>query len=136
MVMDPSGDSLAALAQRAVALQPAAEAVIQAVHTGGALDDSVADDGRRVAVGYRRLRDELERLPAGPDSDDLGVLLEQHGDLVEAALRDARRPPGASPAVEGLGRAAARLVVIRDRLRRDAGVAGRRIEDLPTDDRF
>ena len=141
--MASSEDSLFALAQRAAALQPAAEAVIQScrVARGRPVGEQAAkplvDDARRVAAGFRRLRDELERLGAGgPDTDELAGLLDQHGDLVTAALRSALDRTAAEPAPDGLGRPAARLVAIRDRLRNATRVAGRRVEDLPTSERF
>jgi hypothetical protein len=148
-----SGDNLVALAQRAVALQPAAEAVIQACRAADELDPSVIEDGRRVVSAFHRLRDELARFDAdgrsdgpaaGPSDkhdrtelDELDELLDQHAELVSATLRLVLGPRSeaserARRELVGLGRPAARLVGLRDRVRRAAGHKGRPVEDLPT----
>jgi hypothetical protein len=141
-----SGDNLVALAQRAVALQPAAEAVIQACRAADELDPSVIEDGRRVVSAFHRLRDELARFeaddgtgdPAGRvDRAELDDLLDQHAELVSATLRLVLGPRSeaserARRELVGLGRQAARLVGLRDRVRRAAGHKGRPVEDLPT----
>jgi hypothetical protein len=136
-----STDSLVALAERAVALQPAAEAVIQACVAADRPDQSVIEDGRRVVAAFHRLRDELARLPGGADHAELDELLDQHSELVSATMRRVLGPRDeaserARRELAGLGRAAARIVVVRDRIRRAAGHKGRPIEDLPTADRF
>jgi hypothetical protein len=137
-----STDSLVALAERAVALQPAAEAVIQACVTTDRPDQAVIEDGRRVVAAFHRLRDELARLPGGGgDHAELDELLDQHSELVSGTMRLVLGPRDeaserARRELAGLGRAAARMVVVRDRIRRAAGHKGRPIEDLPTADRF
>ena len=150
MALHASGDNLVALAQRAVALQPAAEAVIQACRAADELDPSVIEDGRRVVSAFHRLRDELARFDAdgrgaGPaagsadkhDRAELDDLLDQHAELVSATLRLVLGPRSeaserARRELVGLGQPAARLVGLRDRVRRAAGHKGRPVEDLPT----
>jgi hypothetical protein len=137
-----SADSLVALAERAVALQPVAEAVIQACLASDRPDRSVLEDGRRAVAAFHRLRDELARLPAGTtEVAELDALLDQHSELVGATMRlvlGPRDEPSerARRELAGLGRAAARLVAVRDRIRRAAGHKGRPVQDLPTADRF
>jgi hypothetical protein len=135
-----SEDKLVALAQRAVALQPAAEAVIQACRAADRPDESVIEDGRRVLSAFHRLRDELGALPADEPTGnqaELDDLLDQHAELVAATLRLVLGPRSvaserARQELAGLGRPAARLVGLRDRVRRAAGHRGRPVEDLPT----
>ena len=92
-------DSLVALAQRAVALQPAAEAVIQACRAQDEPDGSVIEDGRRVVSAFHRLRDELASLHTRDDDRaELDQLLDQHAELTSSALRLAIGPR--SPANE------------------------------------
>ena len=142
--MSTADDSLVALAQRAVALQPAAEAVIQGCRGRGRPDGAVIEDGRRVVSAFHRLRDELaalgpSRRPGGDDTirAELDHLLDQHAELLASALRLALAPDDdatrrARQALPGLGWPAARLVGLRDRVRRAAGHKGRPVEDLPT----
>jgi hypothetical protein len=120
---NPAGrDALLALAERAVALQPAAEAAIQGCRSGpepaGAAQDAAAtrDAYRNLARHLHALA--LEAAVAG----DLAELLERHLDALEAAL-------GGSGA-EGLGRSAGRLVGVRDLLRRTVEIGGRPISDV------
>jgi hypothetical protein len=136
--VEERADSLFAIAQRANALQPAAEAV---VHSCGVartrpadepVPKALTDDARRIAAGFRRLRDELERLRAsGEDAEELARLLDGHGDVVTRALRIAAERGPDDPIFDGLGRSAARLTAVRDRLRRGTTVAGREVEDVP-----
>jgi hypothetical protein len=154
VALHASEDNLVALAQRAVALQPAAEAVIQTCRAADDPDPSVIEDGRRVVSAFHRLRDELAVLcaneqadnPAAGAADDpaavanraeLDDLLDQHAELVSATLRLVLGPRSADSErarreLVGLGRPAARLVGLRDRVRRAAGHKGRPVEDLPT----
>jgi hypothetical protein len=120
---NPAGrDALLALAERAVALQPAAEAAIQGCRAGpepaGAAQDAATarDAYRSLARHLRALA--LEAAVAG----DLAELLDRHLDALEAAL-------GGSGA-EGLGRSAGRLVGLRDLLRRTVEIGGRPVSDV------
>jgi hypothetical protein len=137
-----SGDSMVALAQRGVALQPAAEAVIQACRVAGEQDASVVEDGRRVVSAFHRLRNELAGLPTRDEERaELDDLLDQHAELVSTALRLVTGPRSDASErkrreLAGLGRPAARLVGLRDRIRRAAGHKGRPVEDLPPSGRF
>jgi hypothetical protein len=136
--VEERADSLFAIAQRAAALQPAAEAVIHSCGVARTRPEdepvpkALADDARRIAAGFRRLRDELERLRVtGEDAAELAGLLDWHGDVVTRALRIAAERGPDDPIFDGLGRSAARLTVVRDRLRRGTTVAGREVEDVP-----
>jgi hypothetical protein len=120
---NPAGrDALLALTERAVALQPAAEAAIQRCRPGpeqpgGAQDAAAARDA------YRSLADHLRALGLqAPVAAELAALLDRHLEALEAAL-------GGSGA-EGLGPAAGRLVGARDLLRRTVAVGGRPVSDV------
>lgn len=120
---NPAGrDALLALTERAVALQPAAEAAIQRCRPGpeqpgGAQDAAAARDA------YRSLADHLRALGLqAPVAAELAALLDRHLEALEAAL-------GGSGA-EGLGPAAGRLVSARDLLRRTVAIGGRPVSDV------
>jgi hypothetical protein len=136
--VEDRADSLFAIAQRATALQPAAEAVIHGCRVArtrpgdSPVPKALTDDARRIAAGFRRLRDELERLrDPGPDAAELATLLDGLGDIVTRALRIAADRGPDDPIFDGLGHSAARMAKLRDRLRRATTVAGRQVEDLP-----
>jgi hypothetical protein len=120
---NPAGrDALLALAERAVALQPAAEAGIQRCHPGpdqaGGLQDAAA-----ARDAYRSLADHLRTLGVqAPVAADLGELLARHLDAIEDAL--------AGSAADGLGPPAGRLVGLRDLLRRTVEIGGRPVSDV------
>jgi hypothetical protein len=120
---NPAGrDALLALAERAVALQPAAEAAIQDCRAGpeqaGAAQDAAAarDAYRSLARHLRALA--LEAAVAG----ELAELLDRHLDALEAALRGS--------GAESLGRSAGQLVGVRDLLRRTVAIGGRPVSDV------
>ena len=120
---NPAGrDALLALTERAVALQPAAEAAIQRCQPGpeqpgGAQDAAAACDA------YRSLADHLRALGLqAPVAVELAGLLDRHLEALELAL-------GGS-ATEGLGPAAGRLVGARDMLRRTVAIGGRPVTDV------
>jgi hypothetical protein len=117
-------DAVLAVADQAVALQPAAEVVIQ----WRLLDreaEQALKEGRRVERAYGGLAEQLRGLRADPVvADPLAALLERHLELVRGAL------DGASPP-EGLGRVAGELVGLRDLLRRTARLRGRSVADVP-----
>jgi hypothetical protein len=115
-------DALLALAERAVALQPAAEAAIQRCRPGpeqaGGLQDAAA-----ARDAYQSLGDHLGALGLeGPVAAELAGLLDRHLEAVDLAL-------GGSVA-EGLGPAAGRLVGARDLLRRTVAIGGRPVSDV------
>ena len=120
---NPAGrDALLALAERAVALQPAAEAAVQRCQPGpdqpGGLQDAAA-----ARDAYRSLADHLHAL--GLDAEaaaGLAGLLEAHLEAIDGAL--------AGTAYEGLGPAAGRLVGARDLLRRTVAIGGRPVSDV------
>ena len=120
---NPGGrDALLALAERAVALQPAAEAGIQRCRPGpdqaGGLQDAAA-----ARDAYRSLADHLRTLGVQAQvAADLGELLDRHLNAIEAAL--------AGSAADGLGPPAGRLVGLRDLLRRTVAVGGRPVSDV------
>jgi len=129
-------DALLALAEQAVALQPAAEAVIQLarhpLHHG---QPDWEAERQRVEEAYRVLQAQLHALDLETTrtpsveggraaSEPLGALLERHAALVAGA----RTAPA-----DGLGRVSGELVALRDRLRRTVPVRGRRVADLRTD---
>jgi hypothetical protein len=120
---NPAGrDALLALAERAVALQPAAEAGIQRCQPGpdqaGGLQDAAAARG-----AYRALADHLRTLALqAPVAADLGELLDHHLDALDHAL--------AGAAADGLGPPAGRLVGLRDLLRRTVAIGGRPVSDV------
>ena len=120
---NPAGrDALLALAERAVALQPAAEAAIQQCRPGpeqaGGLQDAAA-----ARDAYRSLGEHLRALGLqAPAAAELAGLLEEHLDALELAL--------AGRGADGLGPAAGRLVGARDLLRRTVAIGGRPVKDV------
>ena len=121
---NPAGrDALLALAERAVALQPAAEAGIQRCRPGPDQAGGV-QDAANVRDAYRSLRDHLGALGIQAQvAASLDDLLGRHLEALDGAL-------GAT-AAEGLGPAAGRLVGLRDLLRRTVAVGGRPVSDVP-----
>lgn len=118
-------DAVLALAEHAVALQPAAEAVIQWYRLDELITPDHAEEGRRVERAYRDLLEQLHRMALDPVvAEPLNDLLERHLDLI-------RRATGGSRPPEGLGRLAGELVSFRDLLRRTARVRGRAVADVP-----
>jgi hypothetical protein len=114
-----------ALADQAVALQPAAEAVIQCRRLQADTTPDQAEEARRVERGYQALVDQLHTIEPDPVAGEpLEALLGRHLDLLHGAMR------GPSPP-EGLGRVAGELVGFRDRVRRTAGLRGRFVADVP-----
>ena len=120
---NPAGrDALLALAERAVALQPAAEAAVQRCQPGpdqpaGLQDAAAARDA------YRSLADHLGALGLNAAvAADLAGLLEAHLEAIDGAL--------GGTAYEGLGPAAGRLVGVRDLLRRTVAIGGRPVSDV------
>jgi hypothetical protein len=120
---NPAGrDALLALAERAVALQPAAEAAVQRCQPGpdqpaGLQDAAAARDA------YRSLADHLRALGLNAAvAADLAGLLEAHLEAIDGAL--------GGTAYEGLGPAAGRLVGVRDLLRRTVAIGGRPVSDV------
>jgi hypothetical protein len=117
-------DAVLALAEHAVALQPAAEAVIQWYRLDQPVAPDHAQEGRRVERAYRDLVEQVPRMALDPVvAEPLTDLLERHLDLVRRATSGARPP-------EGLGRLAGELVGFRDLLRRTARVRGRVVTDV------
>ena len=120
---NPAGrDALLALTERAVALQPAAEAAIQRCRPGpeqaGGLQDAAA-----ARAAYRSLGDHLRTLGLkAPVAAELAALLDRHTEALDLAL-------GGDEA-EGLGPAAGRLVGTRDLLRRTVAIGGRPVSDV------
>jgi hypothetical protein len=120
---NPAGrDALLALTERAVALQPAAEAAIQRCRPGpeqaGGLQDAAA-----ARDAYRSLADHLRALGLNAAvAADLAGLLEAHLEAIDGAL--------GGTAYEGLGPAAGRLVGARDLLRRTVAIGGRPVSDV------
>ena len=115
-------DALLALAERAVALQPAAEAAIQRCRPGpdqpgGLQDTAAARDAYRSLADHRRALG-LEAQVAVA----LGELLDRHLEAIDGAL--------GGTAAEGLGPAAGRLVALRDLLRRTVAIGGRPVSDV------
>ncbi len=133
---NPAGrDALLALTERAVALQPAAEAAIQRCRPGpeqpgGAQDAAAARDA------YRSLADHLRALGLkAPVAAELAGLLDRHLEALELALagkyEDGRGSESLKPrAPEGLGPVAGRLVGVRDLLRRTVPIGGRPVSDV------
>ena len=115
-------DALLALAERAVALQPAAEAAIQRCQPGpdqpGGLQDTAA-----ARDAYKSLADHLDALGLEAEvAAEVAGLLDAHLEALDAAL--------AGGAAEGLGPAAGRLVGTRDLLRRTVPIGGRPVSDV------
>ena len=120
---NPAGrDALLALVERAVALQPAAEAAMPRCLPGpeqaGGLQDAAA-----ARAAYQGLADHLGALGLeAAVAAELAGLLDRHLEALELAL-------GGS-AAEGLGPAAGRLVGARDLLRRTVAIGGRPVSDV------
>jgi hypothetical protein len=120
---NPAGrDALLALAERAVALQPAAEAAIQHCRPGpeqaGGLQDAAA-----ARDAYRSLGEHLRALGLRvPVAAELTELLDRHLEALDLAL--------AGRGGDGLGLAAGRLVSARDLLRRTVAIGGRPVSDV------
>ncbi len=118
-------DAALALAEHAVALQPAAEAVIQWYRLDEAVAPEHAEEGRRVERAYRDLVEQLGRMAFDPVvAEPLGDLLQRHLDLIRRAIALRGVP-------EGLGRLAGELVSLRDLLRRTGRLRGRAVADVP-----
>jgi hypothetical protein len=119
-------DAVLAVADQAVALQPAAEAVIQWFLLEGEVEPEHLEEGRRVERAYRDLAGQLAGLRADPVvAEPLAALLDRHLRLVTDAM-ESPSPP------QGLGRVAGELVGLRDLLRRTARLRGRSIADTPS----
>jgi hypothetical protein len=120
---NPTGrDALLALAERAVALQPAAEAAIQRCQPGPEREDGY-QDAAEARDAYRSLRDHLAALGLeAPAAAELARLLDRHLQALDRAL--------AGSGTEGLGPAAGRLVGTRDLLRRTVAIGGRPVSDV------
>ena len=120
---NPAGrDALLALTERAVALQPAAEAAIQRCRPGPEQAGG-AQDAATARETYRSLADHLGTLGLkAPVAVDVAGLLDRHLEALDLAL-------GGS-AAEGLGPAAGRLVGARDLLRRTVAIGGRPVSDV------
>ena len=115
-------DALLAVAERAVALQPAAEVAIQHGRAGDAPPDW-APDAKQVLDAYRSLASHLHALGLrAPIAGELRELVDRHAELVDAALQ--------AVGPEGLGPAAGRLVGLRDLLRRTVAIGGRGVSDV------
>ena len=115
-------DALLALAERAVALQPAAEAAIQRCRPGpeqaGGLQDAAV-----ARHAYQSLADHLRNLGLrAPLAGQLGDLLDHHLEALDSAL--------GGTIAEDLGPAAGRLVGLRDLLRRTVAIGGRPVSDV------
>jgi hypothetical protein len=118
-------DALLALAERAVALQPAAEAAIQHSRAAASPSTGWAEDARRVQEAYRSLVEHLRALRLGaPVAGQLGELLDRHLEALDHAMARG------SDAPEGLGPPAGRLVGLRDLLRRTLAIRGRGVSDV------
>jgi hypothetical protein len=116
-------DALLALAERAVALQPAAEAAIQHCRPGpeqaGGLQDAAT-----ARSAYRSLDQHRHALGLeAPVAAELGELLDRHLEALELAL--------GGRGGDGLGPPAGRLVRVRDELRRTVAIGGRPVCDVP-----
>jgi hypothetical protein len=128
---NPAGrDALLALVERAVALQPAAEAAVQRCQPGpeqpGGLQDAAA-----ARDAYRSLADHLGALGLeAPVAAEVAGLVGRHLEALDLAL--------AGGGAEGLGPAAGRLVGARDLLRRTVAIGGRPVSDVTpaSDGRF
>ena len=120
---NPAGrDALLALAERAVALQPAAEAAIQGCRAGPEQAGGLQDAGV-VRDAYRSLADHGRALGLEAQvAVALGELLDRHLEAIDGAL--------GGTAAEGLGPAAGRLVGLRDLLRRTVAIGGRPVSDV------
>ena len=115
-------DALLALTERAVALQPAAEAAIQGCQPGPEQPGGV-QDAAAARDAYRSLAGHLRALGVqAPVAVEVAGLLDRHLEALEGAL--------GGTAAEGLGPAAGRLVGTRDLLRRTVAVGGRPVSDV------
>ena len=125
---NPAGrDALLALAERAVALQPAAEAAIQGCRPGPEQAGGLQDAGA-ARDAYRSLADHLGALGlTAPVAAELGELLDRHLEALDGALAGTGAGGGG---FEGLGPPAGRLVGLRDRLRRTVAIGGRPVSDV------
>jgi hypothetical protein len=121
---NPAGrDALLALTERAVALQPSAEAAIQRCRPGpdqaGGLQDAAV-----VRQAYASLAGHLRALGLRAEvAGAAGELLERHLAALEGAM-EGRAGEG------GIGPAAGRLVGLRDLLRRTVAIGGRPVSDV------
>jgi hypothetical protein len=120
---NPAGrDALLALAERAVALQPAAEAAIQRYRPGPE-QAAQAQDAAAARDAYRSLAGHLRALGLqAPVAAEVAGLLDEHLEALDQAL--------AGRVAEGLGPAAGRLVGARDLLRRTVAIGGRPVTDV------
>jgi hypothetical protein len=120
---NPAGrDALLALAERAVALQPAAEAAIQHCRSGPG-QAAQAQDAAAARDAYRSLAGHLRALGLeAPVAAEVAGLVDEHLDALEAALHGS--------AADGLGPPAGRLVGLRDVLRRTVAIGGRPVSDI------
>jgi hypothetical protein len=120
---NPAGrDALLALAERAVALQPAAEAAIQRCRPGPE-QAALAQDAAAARDAYRSLADHLGALGLQvPVAAEVAGLLDRHLEALDQAL--------AGKGADGLGPAAGRLVGSRDLLRRTVAIGGRPVSDV------
>ena len=120
---NPAGrDALLALTERAVALQPAAEAAIQQCQPGPE-QAGLAQDAAAARDAYRSLAQHLSALGLeAPVAAGLDGLLHRHLEALDLAV--------AGRAPDGLGPAAGRLVGARDQLRRTVAIGGRPVSDV------
>lgn len=120
---NPAGrDALLALAERAVALQPAAEAAIQRCRSGPE-QAAQAQDAAAARDAYHSLAGHLRALGLeAPVAAEVAGLLDGHLEALDQAL--------GGRGVEGLGPVAGRLVGARDLLRRTVAIRGRPVTDV------
>lgn len=120
---NPAGrDALLALAERAVALQPAAEAAIQRCRSGPE-QAAQAQDAAAARDAYHSLAGHLRALGLeAPVAAEVAGLLDGHLEVLDQAL--------GGRGVEGLGPVAGRLVGARDLLRRTVAIGGRPVTDV------
>lgn len=120
---NPAGrDALLALAERAVALQPAAEAAIQCCRSGPE-QAAQAQDAAAARDAYHSLAGHLRALGLeAPVAAEVAGLLDGHLEALDQAL--------GGRGVEGLGPVAGRLVGARDLLRRTVAIGGRPVTDV------
>jgi len=128
-------DALLALTERAVALQPAAEAAIQRCRNGPEQPAGL-QDAHLVRDAYRSLHDHLHSLTVdAPVATQLAELLDRHLEALDRALGGTVAKGGGSGGLkpsppEGLGPPAGRLVGLRDLLRRTVAIGGRPVWDV------
>ena len=134
--VNPAGrDALLALAERAVALQPAAEAAIQRCQAGPD-QANLAQDAATTRDAYASLVRHLHTLGLRiPVAAELTGLLDAHLEALDLALAGRAAKGGGSGGgkprpPEGLGPAAGRLVGLRDLLRRTVAIGGRPVSDV------